>query len=238
MTIKTNYQNHFGSIPTERPLAEIMDEIYTGSHKDITQDIRNETDRVKQNALKYQLPMFYPAIVENDGDIDPTGLVQFELDVDDNPNVDLEEISNSICNIPETIYCFYSPRKGLKFALRTDFKRNEGESTHSLKKRYRKAYKLCKQYVLEHVSVEFDDCCQNIMQACFVSSDSDVYFDEDCSILYVNNMCEVNEPDYFPTLDRQFSELQIFLIVQNIADDSNVDRGNSENSLGGILTKI
>jgi len=213
MTIKTNYQNHFGSIPTERPLAEIMDEIYIGVHKDIVQDIRNETDRSKQSILKYQLPMFYPAIVENDGDIDPTGLVQFELDVDDNPNVDLEEISNSICNIPETIYCFYSPRKGLKFALRTDFKRNEGESTHSLKKRYKQAYAVCKQYVSEHVAVKFDDCCRNIMQACFVSSDSDVYFDEDCAILYVNSVCENEDKEYFHALDRQLSESQLTLII-------------------------
>ena len=68
------------------------------------------------------------------------GLVQFDIDKKDNEELEFHDLKRKIAELPFVIYAFISPSGGLKFAVKTDFAKNDGDNQKSIKIRYKQAY--------------------------------------------------------------------------------------------------
>ena len=170
-----------------------------------TNPFANEVDR-KQ--LKQQFPCFFPTVNLGQNDVNkltlqstPTGIVQFDVDVQDNPDVDVGTLITKLTtNVPELAYYFISPSGGLKFGLRTDFIKNQAElydEEHLLrdtKERFKAAYQIAKAYVLSVVpGVVFDDSVATLKLGCFLAYDPDAYLNLSCAAYPLNDQCYSSE---------------------------------------------
>lgn len=190
MTIYTEFRKTFTDIKKLIPLKNIIHDIQYGKYQDQIKEIQNEPDEKKQKKLKKKLPSFKPTL--NDGIAN--GIIQLEIDPKDNPDLDINETKKVISNLQEIVYCFLSPRKGLKFALLSDFEQHNNDISRVTKDRYVKAYNRCADYILSHIDAKLDDSLSSIIQDCFVSFDPDVYFNNECERFVLNEQCQYVEP--------------------------------------------
>ncbi|MDD2725587.1 MAG: DEAD/DEAH box helicase family protein [Methylovulum sp.] len=96
----------------------------------------------------------------------------------------------------------------MKFGLLTDFQRALDEETQTLQDRFKQAYRLASDYVVDSVAMPFiiDDSVGNLKWSCFLSSDPTAYFNPDCKKLAVDARCSplpVKQSSYTPqTVDQ------------------------------------
>ncbi len=166
-----------------------------------TNPFANEVDR-KQ--LKQQFPCFFPTVNLGQNDVNkltplsiPTGIVQFDVDIKDNPDVNVGTLITKLTDaVPELAYYFISPSGGLKFGLRTDFINNQDElydeeqSLRDTKERFRTAYQIAKAYVLSVIpGVVFDDSTATLKLGCFLAHDPEAYLNVACDPYLLNDQC-------------------------------------------------
>lgn len=181
-----------------KPLSEIISDIRSPAYQETVQAIQSSDDD-ESHKLKLSLPAFYPAL-KSISSLEPTGIIQFDIDVKSNSTLDMDVLAASLRNHPSTVYLFKSPRKGLKFGILTDFKNEENNNTDLLKKRF----EFCYEDVLGHLSdldgiQDFtpDKATSSIKQACFYSYDPDAYLNELAEPLVVNDLIpDVSIPEY------------------------------------------
>jgi len=199
-TIYTSAATSIYEAPTEQQSIElIIQSVRDGTYKRIVSRIRATQDKDQRNRLKEaSLPVFYPTIrLSADGslgeDSEPTGVVQFDIDMKDNPKLDVPLLKREITQHPACLYALTSPSGGLKFGILTDFIRPAGQTSDMMKRRFKIAYRVCLQHVLEHCSVQLiDDVSMlNIRQSCYLSYDPDAYFEAECVALHINDQCEI-----------------------------------------------
>lgn len=120
----------------------------------------------------------------------PTGLVQFDLDAKDNPNIDLSEVRKTLLNIHELYSLFQSPSGGIKFTIKTDFHKHFGDTIEVVRERFKAAYKITKAYVGGVLpSIILDDAVGTLKFACFLSHDSELYINAGCLTLVLDSKC-------------------------------------------------
>lgn len=232
MKVTTSYLNHFSTTkPEQVTLEKIIEQIRSDQHMDLVANISNEKDKNVRKTLKQQLPMWFPTIQifsrnSLDDDSEPTGIVQFDIDLKDNPNADFNDMKSKVMAIPETIYAFISPSGGLKFGIRTDFIKNDDDSIDSLKQRYRKAYNQCLAYVSTFIDIQDDESMKSIKRGCYISHDLNAYINLDCSTLTVNDSCKyippaLSQSDYsnLPVTTAYIAELLAYIPRELRHDD-------------------
>ena len=136
MTIYTTYLERLTDIdPEKKSLQSVIDSIKNGEFENQVNAIQQEPDDKEQSKLKLKLPAFKPSVLTDSigltDEAIATGLIQLELDVKDNLELDIEPIKQKLIAIPEIVYCFLSPRKGLKFAINSNFTNNDIENGKS-----------------------------------------------------------------------------------------------------------
>ena len=57
-------------------------------------------------------------------DATPTGIIQFDIDLQGNEDTDFDDLKQMVITVPECIYALRSPSGGLKFGILTDFQQN------------------------------------------------------------------------------------------------------------------
>lgn len=245
--IYTSYLNKVTSPIIETLTFEVViRKIQNGEYANLVQKIRDtqEGDH-KKKEYKSELPVFFPTLdlgsLENKlGDNSkPTGIIQFDIDVKDNPNLDFDIVRKELMALNETYYVFTSPSGGLKFGIKSDFTRHIEEKTSSLKDRYKKSYNIVKDHLLSILSVCIidDPSVGNLKQACFLSYDPHIYFNSDCGTFKVDSLCvyllpEIKVQDNEPSSHYQIEELLSY-IPQNYSYDERLPINASLFSLLG-----
>jgi uncharacterized C2H2 Zn-finger protein len=233
----TIYTSHLNKVTSsdviETPFADIVSIIQSEQYVKEISEIRNEPNEQEQKRLKREnLPVFFPTLVFGshyafDDETDANGIVQFDVDVKDNVDLDFKELRSELQAIPELFYLYTSPRAGLKFGIKTDFNRHANEGEESLKARYKTAYELSKEYVSTRIIINFfyDPNMQMLKTGCYLSSDSAIYFNEDCDTFSVDDRCVYSVPAAFSTkiydalTEEQVIELLSF-IPRNLRNDA------------------
>lgn len=197
---------HFADpVPESYSLDHIIDTIRSDLHRDLVLDIRAATTKAEVTELKKGLSQFFPTVelfgsnrLATDSKI--TGIVQFDIDVQDNTETDFDDLKHRVIEIPETIYAFQSPSGGLKFGILTDLTKNPSDSLQALKARYQQAYTLAQRHVGQYVTVAYDSSMEMPKFPCYLSWDTLAYFNGDCAILGVNDQCTYEAPAYSETV--------------------------------------
>jgi len=180
----------------KQTLDDIIDVIRLGTLADRIKELKGIKDDYKRKQYKSSFPAFFPTVLLGTKNIlgedsQPTGIIQFDVDKKDNPKLDFDLLSKEIEKLPETIYAFKSPSEGLKFGLLTDFQRALDEETQTLQDRFKQAYRLVSDYVVDSVAMPIiiDDSAGHLKHSCFLSSDPNAYFNPDCKKLAVDASC-------------------------------------------------
>lgn len=200
-------------------LSAIMHSVRSGEWKEAVEAVRFAKVTDKQRIKQQRLPAFFPTVrlgeknVLDEASI-PTGIIQFDLDLKDNPLVDLVALRAVLESFPETLYVFTSPSGGLKFGLQTDFHRHEEEHVDSLKSRYKVAYGLALNWVQQRCPspLSLDPSVGNLKYACYLSDDPSAYLNPDANPLLFDADChsvaaDVVQPVYAPIHNDQVVEL-------------------------------
>jgi len=170
-------------------LGELIDAIKTEYHKNEIEKIRHllatgdEASAKKAKRLKFKMPMFLPCVNAKSkakGELEktakPTGLIQFDIDLKDNPNFDTAVEKAKLSKLPYVTYGTTSPSRGLKFAIKTNFRAIDGDTFDQTSKRFKQAYHIALAEVRKHIAAKYDDKMETMQQGCFMTSDADVYY--------------------------------------------------------------
>lgn len=206
----TYLHNVFDTDAKQDELASILEQIKNGKFKNEVETIRllkkstKGADTKDARELKQKLPLFFPALlmrerVELNGTEEVTGLVQFDIDLAKNPNMDAADIISKISKHPSTIYAYISVGEGVRFALLTDFARNDVEHIDVTRGRYPEAYRRTKAIVEQIIDAEFDDQMQSIKSSSHVSYDPNLYHNPNAEKLVLGDILampaqELDEP--------------------------------------------
>ena len=224
----------------------IFNVVRDGQLQTIVKQIRAESDHSKVQELKRNnLPIFFPTIRINgamknklNDESTASGIVQFDIDLKDNLDLDMVRLKDEIIKLSETFYVFTSPSNGLKLAIRTDFTKHENESIENLRGRYLRAYDITKALLVEKLpafNINFDKKVRPLKTACYLSDDSDVYFNQSCEQILLDHLChskvktyksiKTNQTDYrnFKTNALNFTPAQIKEMLAFIDPDKRHD---------------
>ncbi len=221
MITATHLDRPGDNYPVHKPLSEIIDQIRGDSLKQLVEQIQQAGTSAAE--LKAKLPVMVPTLCfygENrfTDKARITGIVQFDVDTKDNPGIDIDHVQRLVIAKPETVYCFKSPRQGLKFGILTDFTNNEGDSVHTTKQRYKAAYALVCDWL--KLPVVFDDRMQHMKYNCFLSHDPQAYYNGKAQPLVINSQCSYTQPEIIAT-DNTVSPEFIHQLLEFIPDSLN-----------------
>lgn len=172
-------------------MSEIIDQIKYGQFKKEVQKIQFESSHQNDEQVKFlklQLPVFYPTLESLEAFV-VTGVIQFDIDTKNNPNLDIDLLAIAIIQISNTYYVFKSPNNGLKFGILTDFSNVSGENNKHLNTRFKFSYDFVLEYLLDIHSIpkfNADSAVKSIRQPCYLSYDKDAYYNEFATPLLVN----------------------------------------------------
>jgi len=157
-------------------LDQLIKNIRSNENRKMIDQYRSIKGRKKAKQFKKRMPMFEVCINHSCPEgLRSNGLVYFDIDKKDNPNINIEELKNSIISLPATKFAFFSPSGGLKFAIQTDFIKEVSEAA---KARYKSAYDLVHQWLLSKFSFNHDRAVRMLTATCFTSYDPVAYFCE------------------------------------------------------------
>ncbi|MBB5508725.1 BT4734/BF3469 family protein [Paraburkholderia atlantica] len=197
-------------------LDDIISTIRSTAHKATVEGVRRAKSKAEKHRIKQQqLPVFYPtAIFGEDGKVSSaTGIIQFDIDVSDNDDLDFDALKTEVSLHPACLYAFFSPDRGLKFAIRTDFAKLENEDTDTMIERFKVAYQLCLEEVVSRCSIQFniDKAMLTFRQSCYFSHDPDVIYRPDCDLIRLNAHCEFRPPVYSRNAGAGLAEIELAL---------------------------
>ncbi|GAB3327858.1 hypothetical protein GCM10027299_29060 [Larkinella ripae] len=174
-------RNTFGNVPTQKTTLRRM--VKTRYYREQIEAIRHEPDKVKQDELKKYLPAFTPAALLNHRKKDTTfaekviaqhPLLMGDVDLKDNPGIDMARLKEHIPRLPYVLLCAYSVRGGLWFVVRLP----EGQTPETLAGHFRYLQKLFK----ERLGVKLDSTKGgNATDLRFVSFDSEPFLNEEAT---------------------------------------------------------
>lgn len=208
---------------TRQSIEEIIESVRDGTYKKVIDRIRDTKDDAKRKKLKYDtLPVFYPTVrlgpnCRLDESSELTGVVQFDIDENKNPGVDIPALQTKVTEHPACMYAFMSPSGGLKFGILTDFTRASGEAIDITNQRFRIAYRLSLQAIRQHCGrlwFKDDAAVQSIRQSCYLSHDPDAFYRADCTSLVVNDQCHAPLPA--PIVETMADITTVQLILEHI----------------------
>jgi hypothetical protein len=160
-----------------------------------TDDIRNlyslykkSTDEVSKLALKDKidelklgLPCVYNVNIEGKSTkskvTEYNGLIT--LDFDDVTSHSWGKLEND----PFILFMFKSPSKGIKAIVQLDIPDGELKQEDLIEFVEKFAFDHLQEYFLKTYNLQIDVKCRNINRACFLPIGSDVYYNEDCSVV-------------------------------------------------------
>jgi len=165
---------------------KVLEQIKKGFWKKQIKDIQyqvNSGDNKKANELKLKLPAFtisatYNGSRKKENVESYSGLLHLDYDKLDN----VLDIKSKIISNPYTYAAFVSPSgKGLKVIVKCD----NDLSTHTY------AFNALRSYYDKLLGIESDKSVKDVLRLCFVSYDSDMYFNENSKVFnyqsYPNN---------------------------------------------------
>ncbi|MFM0123253.1 BT4734/BF3469 family protein [Paraburkholderia sp. RL18-101-BIB-B] len=202
---------------TERvSLEEIVSIIRSTAHQDTIEGVRRaQTKSAKQDIKQKRLPVFYPsATFGEDAKVHgATGIIQFDVDVSNNGDLDFAILKRDVCMHPACLYAFFSPDRGLKFGIRTDFAKLKDENTDAMIQRFKAAYRLCLQEVVSSCSIPFvaDKATEHVRQSCYFSHDPNALYRPDCDLIRLNTRCEYRPVVYTRTEGGDFAQIELAL---------------------------
>ena len=227
--IYTSYvTKHTDSIVLTTSFEDVINKIKSEELSGIVNKIRNETDKRKRTELKNNLPAFFPTVFLNNeknllnDNSKATGIIQFDVDTQDNISLDFDLFRSAISGLKETFYIFKSPSNGLKFAIKTDFNRHTDEDIESFKARFKIAYEKVKSYIEEatiNFNVDYDKSVGNIKWLCYLSHDKDIYFNQDCHAFKVDPLCVYEKKEIRLSTEQVEDKGQVLDILSNISRD-------------------
>lgn len=159
--------------PHIKPLDEVLIEIKEGEYGKEIEAIRNafiNSGKETANNLKVGLPVFYPsAILE--GGLKSENITEYvpiiQIDFDDIPVGQLDDLRSMVKASPLTLCCFISPKgNGLKVLVKINTQQNE----------HKEVFKAANAYYKELTGFDSDLSINNVNRACFVSYDPNLYY--------------------------------------------------------------
>ena len=185
--IEINFMDSFnGSNSRIVEIQKVLKEIKKESWKKQITEIRNHIyngDSKKADYIKKTLPAFtvsatYKENRKKENIESYTNLLHLDYDKLDN----VKEVKAKIISIPNTYAAFISPSgNGIKVLVKS----NNNETTHLY------AFNALKEYYDEIIGIGSDKSVKDVLRLCFVSSDPDLYLNEDAEVFetqsYPNN---------------------------------------------------
>ncbi|UJS17863.1 MAG: PriCT-2 domain-containing protein [Candidatus Jettenia sp.] len=174
------YQNSFDKTGATSNLDAVMDGIKSGKWRNQVEQVRNEADTKKRNALKQRLPAFTPSGVfserKSSGLQSHSGRLAIDFDLQDNPELEtsLEAVRE---NLQKDKYseCVSSSvsGQGLFVIVKIDGDQH-AESFEFLQAYYQENYELC-----------IDKSCKDVSRLRFVSYDPKLHYNENAETVIV-----------------------------------------------------
>ncbi|UJS16904.1 MAG: phage/plasmid primase, P4 family [Candidatus Jettenia sp.] len=174
------YQNSFDRTGATSNLDAVMDGIKSGKWRKQVEQVRNEADTKKRNALKQRLPAFTPSGVfserKSSGLQSHSGRLAIDFDLQDNPELEtsLEAVRE---NLQKDKYseCVSSSvsGQGLFVIVKIDGDQH-AESFEFLQAYYQENYELC-----------IDKSCKDVSRLRFVSYDPKLHYNENAETVIV-----------------------------------------------------
>ncbi|WP_250482856.1 BT4734/BF3469 family protein [Caballeronia sp. GaOx3] len=197
-------------------LDEIVSLIRSTAHKVTIERVRRAQTKAEKRDIKQKhLPVFYPsAAFDEYGKVcAATGIIQFDVDVGDNKDLDIDALKREVSLHPACLYAFFSPDRGLKFGIRTDFARLEDEDTDAMIERFKQAYRLCLEEIVNRLPIQFnvDKATEHVRQSCYFSNDPDATYKPDCDLVRLNSRCEYRPVAPVRTEDAGMAEIELAL---------------------------
>lgn len=154
------------------------------------QDVETIRSLTKEQAKPYKarLPAFFAVDFKSDNAVirdikSNTGILIFDIDVYDLDDCVLKTISE----LPQTVFCFRSPSNGIKFGVQTNY---TGTDNNTHKAIYKAVATLLER---KGIVCEIDEQTCNINRMCYLSHDSNVYFNANPDKLNVSRLIEKAE---------------------------------------------
>jgi hypothetical protein len=173
----------FANVPSQQTTLRRM--IRTHYYRDSIEAIRAETEKANQDELKKYLPAFTPVALLNhrkrntsfaEKIIQQHPLIMGDIDLKDNPDIDMSELKQYISRVPYILLCSYSVRGGLWFVVRLP----DNQNPQSLAAHFRYLQKVFR----EKFGIILDASKGgNPAHLRFVSYDTDPYFNETPSVM-------------------------------------------------------
>jgi len=191
--MKINRQREFQVFNTYRDikgekwlnLLEIIAD--TQSKKQAALDIKAQADPKIKGFMKSNLQAVLFQCNTKDG---KSNIIEYKpfiiLDFDKIPNVSTN--FNNICKDVYILLAFISPSgTGIKVLIELDFPYNDSiieniESYHQF------SFEKVKEYFEQKYNLKLDESGKNINRLCYLASEQDVYFNEDCSKFETNQL--------------------------------------------------
>jgi hypothetical protein len=194
--IEINFMDSFnGSNSRIVEIQKVLKEIKKESWKKQITEIRNHIyngDSKKADYIKKTLPAFtvsatYKENRKKENIESYTNLLHLDYDKLDN----VKEVKAKIISIPNTYAAFISPSgNGIKVLVKS----NNNETTHLY------AFNALKEYYDEIIGIGSDKSVKDVLRLCFVSSDPDLYLNEDAEV-FMTQSYPNNEPKSQKDLD-------------------------------------
>jgi len=154
----------------KKQITEIRNHIYNGDSK--------KADYIKKTLPAFTVSATYKENRKKENIESYTNLLHLDYDKLDN----VKEVKAKIISIPNTYAAFISPSgNGIKVLVKS----NNNETTHLY------AFNALKEYYDEIIGISSDKAVKDVLRLCFVSSDPDLYLNEDAEVFetqsYPNN---------------------------------------------------
>ena len=158
---------------------EIQD-IKFGKHNEQIHAYHCQGEATEKKKLKAALRTIQPCIDHETNPITTNGLIHFDVDVKDNPQLDLSSFKSFLIEQPETVFAFNSINGGLKFGIQTDLRVTLNECGEKL---YKYAYDACFKRLCQHFEFEPDTAVRTPKCTMFTSTDPTAYFNGSPAVL-------------------------------------------------------
>ena len=176
------YKNIYRNDEVITCLSDEIQDIKFGKYSEQIHAYHCQGDTTEKKKLKAALRTIQPCIDHETDPITTNGLVHFDVDVKDNPQLDLSSFMSFIIDQSETVFAFNSINGGLKFGIQTDLRVTLDERGEKL---YKHAYDECFKRLCQHFKFEPDTAVRTPKCTMFTSTDPKAYFNGSPAVLPV-----------------------------------------------------
>ncbi|RAK02898.1 VirE-like protein [Larkinella arboricola] len=176
-------RNHFANTPSQETTLRRI--VTTRFYRSTIEAIRSETDPIRQDQLKKQLPAITPVALLYHRRRETTfaqkikqqwPMLMGDIDWKDNPGVDMAELKKHLTRLPYVLLCAYSVRGGLWFVVRLP----DDQTPETLTAHFRYLQKV----FLEKFGIVLDASKGgNPTHLRFVSYDAEPYLNENATVM-------------------------------------------------------